>query len=272
MLIGRTLEEARIRSAVGIAHSCVVVHGEAGVGKSALVRAALADAQPREGGALATLSWLPFLPLRRAFADLPDVVWTGDPEHVASRIGAALGDGVLFVEDLHWSDPVSLQALGQMVGRVRLVVTVRRGDPGAEAALASMAHEHTTRVDLDPLDVHDAAALALTVRPGMSPEQVDSVVRRSGGNPLLVEELTRSPDDVASLELSLLARCRALSEEQLESLALLCAAGRPVPVAHVPAPHELAESGLTVTVDGSTPSSLVRPITSTAVVWPKPVT
>ncbi|MEI2713996.1 MAG: ATP-binding protein [Nocardioides sp.] len=55
MLIGRTSEEARIRSAVRDATACVLVHGEAGVGKSALVRAALDEAEHHEGGALATL-------------------------------------------------------------------------------------------------------------------------------------------------------------------------------------------------------------------------
>ncbi|MCD6638469.1 MAG: LuxR C-terminal-related transcriptional regulator [Nocardioides sp.] len=249
MLIGRGSEEARIRGIVTDVRSCIVVHGEAGVGKSALVRAALADAETREGGALSTLSWLPFLPLRRAFTDLPDAVWTGDAEHVASRIEAVAGDDVVLVEDLHWADPATLQALGLLAGRVRLVLTVRRGDPGAETALAALADVDAPRIDLDPLEDADAAALALRLRPGMSPDEVDSIVDRSGGNPLLVEELTRSPGDVTSLELSLLARCRALPEEQLDGLALLSLAGRPLPEAHVPVAHELAESGLTVTRD-----------------------
>ena len=48
----------------------VVVHGEAGVGKTALVRAAVEATELKlvEAGALATLSWLPYLPLRRPSA------------------------------------------------------------------------------------------------------------------------------------------------------------------------------------------------------------
>ncbi|MEI2713997.1 MAG: LuxR C-terminal-related transcriptional regulator [Nocardioides sp.] len=195
-------------------------------------------------------NWLPFLALRRAFADLPDDIWTGDPEHVALQIETAVGDGVLWVEDLHWADPATVQALGLLAGRVRLVVTVRRGDPGAEAALAAMADVDAKRLDLDPLEGPDAAELALRVRPGMVPEEVASIVDRSGGNPLLVEELARSPHDITSLELSLLARCRALPEDQLEALALLALAGRPLPQAQVPGAQGLADSGLTMTSRG----------------------
>src|SRR5690606_33280215 len=123
MLLGRAAEERRIREAVGGAGACTVVHGEAGVGKTTLVRTVLAEVPHREGGALATLRWLPFLALRRAFADLPDATWSGDPEHVGSVLSAALGREPLLLEDLHWADPDTLRVVDLLLGRHRLVAT-----------------------------------------------------------------------------------------------------------------------------------------------------
>jgi len=69
-LLGRDAEIARLEALLGEGRPVAVV-GEAGIGKTSLIRAAAqrAGLEVREGGALATLTWTPFLALRRAVGD-----------------------------------------------------------------------------------------------------------------------------------------------------------------------------------------------------------
>jgi hypothetical protein len=94
MLIGREREVAALGERLA-AGAPVAVLGEAGVGKTTLVRAAAQAAGLRllEGGGLATLSWFPYLPLKRAFGR----DFEGDVAYVASnRGGARRGSPFLF--------------------------------------------------------------------------------------------------------------------------------------------------------------------------------
>src|SRR5471030_1539348 len=69
-LLGRDVELARLEALLSDGRSVAVV-GEAGIGKTSLIRAAAqrAGVDVHEGGALATLAWTPFLALRRAVGD-----------------------------------------------------------------------------------------------------------------------------------------------------------------------------------------------------------
>lgn len=248
-LIGRDDTITDLRDRVADRGALVLVQGEAGVGKTAVVRAALAGLPHREGGALATLSWSPYLPLRRACGeDLPPDTWSGDPHYAAARIEEFVGDDILFADDLHWADSATLDALNALTGRLRLVLGVRQGDPATASVLERFAD--AMRMDLEPLTADEAVELVSRVRPELSPTEAASVVERSGGNPLLLEELSDAGGDAASLELALLARCRALTEEELEGLGLLATAGRPLPEHLVPALGGLLDSGLVRSSDG----------------------
>jgi len=244
-LLGRATELAAFDELLGGPEGALLVHGEAGVGKTALTARALAGTAHRVGGALGTLSWLPFLPLRRAFPELPDETWTGDPGYVAAAVEAAAGTSVLVVEDAQWADPASLDAVVQLVGRVRLVVTVRRGDPAAADVVTQLEKAGAARLDLEPLGRDAARALVAAVRGGLTDAEVDELVDRSGGNPLFIEELGVD-GGTASLELALLARCRDLPEAQLEGVALLALGGRPLPATDLPDVPGLLDSGLVV--------------------------
>ena len=250
LLVARTREIDAVRAAIDGPAAGVVVYGEAGVGKTALVRAALAGLPVREGGALATLTWTPYFSLRRAFGDdLADEVWAGDVEHVAEQIERALDDDLLHVDDAQWAHPSTRRVLQALVGRCRLVVTVRRGDPGAVPALDGLTDAGLARLDLEPLAPADATELVLHLNPRLGPAEVTSLVQRSGGNPLLLEELTDADADIATLHRAVLARCRQLPENQLEDLAMVVLASRPLRPADLADAPSLAETGIVVIDD-----------------------
>jgi ABC-type cobalamin/Fe3+-siderophores transport system ATPase subunit len=85
MLIGRARELDRVSRALAEEHPFFVVTGAAGVGKTSLLRTAIAaSGRPLlEGEAFATLAWIPFYPLSRAFSEQ---ISDGDPAYVAAEI------------------------------------------------------------------------------------------------------------------------------------------------------------------------------------------
>jgi len=220
VLVGREQEVSRLVRLLEERSPAVVI-GEAGVGKTSVVRAAVAKTglPTFEGGGLATLSWLPLLPLQRALGELPN----GDPEYVAREIERAVGDGILFVDDLQWADGLTRSALSTLAGRIRLLTAVRKGDPGAQATLEALSTFE--RLELEPLDRIQADALALHLRPDIPEAELRSLVDRSGGNPFLLEQLAAG--DEPSLRQAVSARLRQLSEPAQEVFQLLALLGRP---------------------------------------------
>ena len=225
MLIGRESELSELGRLVD-ATQPVVVLGEAGVGKTTLVRAVgAASARPLvEAGALSTLSWLPYLPFRRVLGREP----VGDPAYLATEVERKTGDGILLLDDVHWADRETRAVLPFLAGRLRLVATVRRGDAGAGAALEELGAAGFTLLPLEPLGAQEAAELVHRLRPGSSRDAVRALVERTGGNPLLIEELAASGEPTESLQLALAARLRVLSDAGREAMGLLALAGRPV--------------------------------------------
>jgi DNA-binding response OmpR family regulator/class 3 adenylate cyclase/predicted ATPase len=126
-------------------------------------------------------------------------------------------------EDVHWSDPTSLEILSLVAARaarlpILLLVTAR---PEFTPPWASDAH--VTSLALTRLGQGDVAALIAQITGGkiLPPDVRDQIVARADGVPLFVEELTKSvlesgaPDRVAvpsSLQDSLMARLDRLGE------------------------------------------------------------
>ncbi|HEY7812601.1 MAG TPA: ATP-binding protein, partial [Nakamurella sp.] len=154
MFVGREDSLAVVRDAVANRRPIVLV-GEAGVGKTTLVREAVAgspstSSHPRrqgggrgvsrtaatrrvfEGGALGVLTWREYLALERALGRPVNGI---DPAAVAADVQDTVRDGVLVLEDLQWAAPSTTQVLEALAGRVGLVATVRSGDPGAASVL-----------------------------------------------------------------------------------------------------------------------------------------
>jgi DNA-binding CsgD family transcriptional regulator len=206
----------------------VVVVGEAGVGKTAVLRAAAAATGQRvfEGGGLSTLSWMECLPLRRAVGDS---LKAADAPAVATQVQRAVRNGILLLDDLHWSDALTVAAAALLTGHCRVLTAVRRGDPHAHRVLDQLAGAGFERVDLAPLREEDSASLVRELRPDLTETAVSRLVHRTGGNPLLLRELTRTPHPSPSLRLLLAARLRLLSQAGHDAFGLLALAGRPLP-------------------------------------------
>ncbi len=94
-------------------------------------------------------------------------------------------------EDLHWADPSTVELLSHLIDRlarhpILLIATTR---PGFNASWGDRSHCRV--VSLSRLDDSHASTLASVVA-NLSPEAVEQVLDRAGGNPLYIEELSQA--------------------------------------------------------------------------------
>jgi DNA-binding CsgD family transcriptional regulator len=123
-------------------------------------------------------------------------------------------------------------------------MTVRRGDVGTQDALDLGKAMGAELLALEPLGDRAAAELLDRVSPGLPTALAQNIVRRAGGNPLLLEELSASGDASESLRLSIAARLRHLDADARTALGMIALAGRPLPRRVVgPAEQALVEAG-----------------------------
>jgi len=101
---------------------------------------------------------------------------------------------IIATEDLHWVDPSTLELIQLLVeqgagARLLLLYTAR---PEFHAPWPLRAHH--THINLNRLDVRDVRAMVAQVAAAkaLADETVATVVERTGGIPLFVEELTRA--------------------------------------------------------------------------------
>ena len=225
-VVGRDAELAEVARLLADDRPVVVV-GEAGIGKTTLLRAAALASRRHvaEGGALSTLSWMQYLPFERAFG----VAMTdGDPIAVASAIERRVGSGVLLLDDLQWADAATVEATTLLAGRIGLLAGVRRGDGSAQTVIDQLRAAGFVEIAPAPLNSQDASAVVRSLRPDLSAAMVGRVVERTGGNPLLLRELTVSGEPTASLRLSIAARLRKLDAAGRNAFGMLAVAGHPL--------------------------------------------
>jgi DNA-binding CsgD family transcriptional regulator len=226
-VVRRESVASRVETAVAESVATVVI-GEAGIGKTTLLHDAVArSGRPvLEGGALATLSWMEHLCLRRALGRDPR---GADTAAIAVDVTEAVGDRVLVVEDLQWAQPSTLDVVALLVGRVAVLASVRTGSAGGDRAMNTLRTAGFAEVRVPPLDDGSARRLVRLVQPGLRADRVEGVLRRAGGNPLLLRELAAHADPPASLRLALGARLRALDTVERSTFELVALAGRAMP-------------------------------------------
>lgn len=170
--------------------TALVLTGESGIGKSTLAAeiAERVGGPTFIGGALATLSWMEHLCLRRALDR--DLVGA-DPSAVALEVQDVVGDGLLVLEDAHWAGPSTLAVVALLVHRTRMLVTVRSGSQDADRATAALLAAGFAEVKVEPWDDPSAVALIRASATVRSAQDEARILRLAGGNPLLLIELAR---------------------------------------------------------------------------------
>jgi DNA-binding CsgD family transcriptional regulator len=209
--MGRLLERdaelgalGRILAGLDDGKGCVVlIGGEAGVGKTSLVR----ELRDRTGGSPAFLVGaceplsvpVPLGPLRElaeAAGGADPADFAGDRLLLTRRLLEALSERTpvaAVIEDAHWADPTTLDVIRLMARRlegtaIALLVTYRDDEVGANPALERLlgdfaTHPGVRRVALSPLSAAAVSELALPT--GADAAQLALV---TGGNPFLVIE------------------------------------------------------------------------------------
>ncbi len=220
----------------------VLLHGEAGVGKTALVRRFCADHASRHRVLLGMCDPLftprplgPLLDVAQVVGgELEDAVRAAAGSHdVTAALVRELGSrgpAILVVEDAHWADEATLDVLKLLSRQVEavpaLVVVTHRDDeletthPLRHLLGNLVSLRAIRRVSIERLSPEAVAALAL-------PHAVDpdELYRKTGGNPFFVTEVLGASGDeipatVRDAVLARAARLDARSRALLEAVAI----------------------------------------------------
>ena len=240
-LLERQAELRVLESAVELAGeghgSTVLVLGEAGIGKTTLLRSFFASMSDRvrvlEGSCEDLLTPRPLGPLRDA-ALAGAGPWSEaleaptDQTHLLEATAHELEVGppptMLVVEDAHWADGATLDVLRHLGRRMHtlpavLVITFRddalASDHPLRSVLGGLAGTGAARLRLTCLSAESVGRLA-------SRKGVDGVElsRITGGNPFFVTEALECPDDLVPPTVvdAVLARVGALSPGAMAAL------------------------------------------------------
>ncbi|WP_406830603.1 AAA family ATPase [Pedococcus sp. KACC 23699] len=315
MLHGREPERAQLAALVEQARAgtagVLVILGEPGVGKTALLAALATAPLPAESSAVPRVlrtsgveseSPLPYAALHRLLRPVMDLDRLPDPQARALRVAFGLEDGptvepflvgvatlsvltdaaesdaplVCVVDDAHWLDPASADALlftaRQLAADPVVMVFAARSGAAAGRAFTAPGLPVLEVVGLDD----GAAHRLLDERAGdpLPDEVAERLVRDTGGNPLALLELpdALSPGQLrgeaplppqltltAGVERAFLDRCRRLPQE-VQTLLLVAAADATGRIATVlkaaatlgvnQAAWQVAERSSLLTVDG----------------------
>jgi ATP/maltotriose-dependent transcriptional regulator MalT len=301
--VGRAHELDVVSSCLDMARSgrpwVVWVEGEAGSGKTAFTRQVL-NGLPKDvrvaralcdelatDATFAMVDQLAPLTARSAFAAGLELLQQ-------LSVWQDRSPAVVLVEDLHWSDVASRQALLSMIRRLdndRIVVLVTSRPESEVDGWERVRHDRDrcVVVNMGPLSAHEVAELAGHARAPMTDRDAARLHRYTGGHPLyvrtLLTELTRAqladsraelpvPRSLASTTVAALVR---LSPEARRLAAALAVVNRRLPlslagqVAAVGDPtaalEQLLSTGLVVWQphESQTPIGLAHPLYRTAI-------
>jgi DNA-binding CsgD family transcriptional regulator/tetratricopeptide (TPR) repeat protein len=222
--------------AAGEGH-CIMLSGEAGIGKTALVRAFCQDHRHHAKVYLGTCDAL-FTP--RPLAPVYDIIWQiwdDFPDdrstlftNFLQRFDQQPGPSLLVFEDIHWADEATIdfiKFLARRITRLRclFILTWREEEVHAghplKQLLGQLPQHSFTRLQLPPLSRTAVEDLAKTR--GYRGEDVYGI---SGGNPFYVNEILASyspgvPDNIKDTILSVFNRLDANTRQVCELLSIM---------------------------------------------------
>jgi DNA-binding CsgD family transcriptional regulator/tetratricopeptide (TPR) repeat protein len=221
----------------------IVVGGEAGIGKSSLLRnfaAGLSSFKVFWGSCEALFAPRPLGPLQDMAGGLDQRVAalleeTAPQDRIFPAVLSALQNArdpvVLIFEDVHWADNATLDLLkylGRRIAflRAALVVSLRSDEVGASHPLAQVLGDlpamATVRIELPPLTESGVAALT-----GRSKADAGPFFRITAGNPFFITELLAGGGNASGLPASVrdavwarLQRLPPMEIELLETLSI----------------------------------------------------
>ncbi|HEX6705666.1 MAG TPA: AAA family ATPase [Albitalea sp.] len=222
---------------------CVLIHGEAGIGKTSLVRAFMRDLAPAStnllvAGCEALSTPRPLGPLVDLADRLPPAVatalhagstWNGLFPAFLGTLRDAPRPTLFVIEDIQWADAATLD-FARYVGRrmhdvaMVLLLTYRSDELPADHPLRRVLGEFpaatTTRIALSRLSADAVATLAL--RSGRSTR---GIFEATAGNPFYVTEVLAThgsgvPPSVTDAVLARLARLSPAAREVAERVSL----------------------------------------------------
>jgi ATP/maltotriose-dependent transcriptional regulator MalT len=234
-----------VREAAGRHGSVVLVMGEAGIGKSSLIEA-LRSQLPAEGRML--VGYCDDLATPRTLGPFRDLAGS-----VGTELSRAVADGsdrdrvltalrteltwpehptVLVIEDVHWADDATLDALRYLIRRIAdlpaiLVLTYRDDELNREHPLHGLLGQASRSDHVRHLPLSRLSQQAVRQLSAGSPVDVNDLFALTSGNPFFVHELLASaqgervPPTIAD---AVLARVRSLdpsTQDVLEQLAVV---------------------------------------------------
>ena len=222
---------------------CVMISGEAGIGKTSLVRAFCKEHKVRGNVYIGTCDAL-FTP--RPLAPLYDIIWqiwgdswetTGNMNDRAGlfarffhEVGNLKGTTIIVFEDIHWADEATLDFIKFLARRITrlhclFILTYRDDEINSSHPLRNvmgqLPPDSFTRLQLTPLSRPTVEKMA--AEKGYSGENVYNI---SGGNPFYVNEILASyslgvPDNIKDSILSVYNRQDGKTKEVWEILSVL---------------------------------------------------
>ncbi len=232
-LLERDEELTRLREALDSAAAgrgqVIIVSGEAGIGKSSLLREFVSTLDSRIEVAW---GWCDDLVTPRALGPFRDMapalgpefsrmISTGAaPDDILAGLHSALSGStrLLVIEDLHWADDATIDAitfLSRRIERLPVLLAVTARDAGmarTRSAVADAPVGVVTRLVLSPLS---ARAIAELSGDATSAERMR---RLTGGNPFFVSEMVAAGEGSvpSSVQHMVLARIDKLSDQAIK--------------------------------------------------------
>ena len=252
-LVGRERELAVLQEALRTARTgrsgVTLVVGEPGIGKTRLLDEAATIARAAGMRVLrgeADRTWRDPMELWRGvhrslgIEPIPDPTLPAETrrwDHLESLADAlsACAPALVLLEDLHWSDPTAiwvLQHLPRAVDDAPIAFVASSRDHEPDAARMDDLRRSSRLISLAGLDVDAVRQLVAAEAPGSSDRQIDAddLHARTGGNPLFVQELVRSPGGSGVVSELLHGSFERFDDATQHGLAIAATAGPDTPL------------------------------------------